>query len=158
MKSLLRSCLRAWHVVVRQPMTVQPNYLLPNQTSCITTTTFHPSIALHSTPSLCLVSVCAKMQQATIARTARQGLRTVSRHTPASRRYLAAPASGSFNYQSGESGGVKIASRDVAGPTSTVAVVARAGTRFQPLPGFSDALEKFAFKVAPCEAQFRHGS
>lgn len=85
------------------------------------------------------------MQQATATRAARQSLNTLARQAP--RRYLAAPASGSFNYQSGEANGLKFASRDVAGPTTTVSVVARAGTRFQPLPGFSEALDKFAYKV-----------
>lgn len=62
------------------------------------------------------------------------------------RRRLATAASGSFNYETGEAAGVKIASRDLPGPTTHLAVVAKAGTRFQPLPGFSDGLEKFAFK------------
>ncbi|RMZ89992.1 hypothetical protein DV736_g2787, partial [Chaetothyriales sp. CBS 134916] len=62
------------------------------------------------------------------------------------RRGLAATASGSFQYQTGEAHGVKYASRDVPGPTTTLAIVSKAGTRYQPLPGYSDALEKFAFK------------
>lgn len=71
-----------------------------------------------------------------------------SLHTAApSRRGLAAAASGSFQYETGDASGVKFASRDVPGATTTLAVVARGGTRFQPYPGYSDALEKFAFKV-----------
>ena len=62
------------------------------------------------------------------------------------KRRLATVASGTFNYETGEAAGVKIASRDLPGPTTHLAVVAKAGTRFQPLPGFSTALEKFAFK------------
>ncbi|OJD31914.1 ubiquinol-cytochrome c reductase core subunit 2 [Diplodia corticola] len=65
---------------------------------------------------------------------------------PAGRRGLAAPASGSFQYQTGDHSGVKFASRDLAGPTTTLALVAKAGTRYQPLPGLTEALEKFAFK------------
>ncbi|KNG82162.1 ubiquinol-cytochrome C reductase complex core protein 2 [Aspergillus nomiae NRRL 13137] len=42
--------------------------------------------------------------------------------------------------------GVKLANREVAGPTATLALVAKAGPRHQPFPGFSDALEQFAFK------------
>ena len=61
-------------------------------------------------------------------------------------RCLATAASGSFNYESGEAAGVKFASRDLPGPTTHLAVVARAGTRFQPLPGYSEGLEKFAYK------------
>lgn len=52
-----------------------------------------------------------------------------------------------FEYEAGEAHGVKIATRDVAGPTTTLTVVAKAGSRYQPLPGFSDSLSKFAFKV-----------
>lgn len=63
------------------------------------------------------------------------------------RRGLAAPASGSFQYQTGEAGGVKYASRDLAGPTTTLALVSRAGTRYQPLPGLAEGLEKYAFRV-----------
>ncbi|RMD43219.1 hypothetical protein DV735_g1958, partial [Chaetothyriales sp. CBS 134920] len=62
------------------------------------------------------------------------------------KRGLAAAASGSFQYQTGEAHGIKYASRDVSGPTTTLAIVSKAGTRYQPLPGYSDALEKFAFK------------
>ena len=63
------------------------------------------------------------------------------------RRGLASAASGSFTYETGETTGVKFASRDLPGPTTHVAVVARAGTRYQPMPGFTDGLEQFAFKV-----------
>ncbi|KAI9730935.1 MAG: ubiquinol-cytochrome c reductase core subunit 1 [Claussenomyces sp. TS43310] len=67
---------------------------------------------------------------------------------PANRRGLAAAVSGStsFNYSSGEASGVKVASRDVAGPTTKLAVVAKAGTRYQTLPGLTTGLEQFAFK------------
>ena len=67
--------------------------------------------------------------------------------SPSNRRGLAAAASGSFQYKTGDAAGVKFATRDLAGPTTTLAVVAKAGTRYQILPGFSDGLEKFAFKV-----------
>ena len=63
------------------------------------------------------------------------------------KRGLAAPASGSFQYQSGEAKGVKFASRDFAGPTTTLALVAKAGTRYQPLPGLTEGLANFAFRV-----------
>jgi ubiquinol-cytochrome c reductase core subunit 2 len=62
---------------------------------------------------------------------------------------MAAAASGSFQYETGEHSGVKFASRDLPGATTTLSVVAKAGTRYQPYPGFADALEKFAFKVHP---------
>lgn len=63
------------------------------------------------------------------------------------KRGLAAPASGSFQYQSGEAKGVKFASRDFAGPTTTLALVAKAGTRYQSLPGLTEGLANFAFRV-----------
>ena len=85
---------------------------------------------------------------ASIGRAARGvGIRRQWRTCPSNRRGLAAPASGSFSYETGDTSGVKFASRNLPGPTTTVAVVARAGTRYQPLPGFSEGLEKFAFKV-----------
>jgi len=66
---------------------------------------------------------------------------------PAQRRGLAAPASGSFQYQAGEAKGVKFASREFAGATTTLALVAKAGTRYQPLPGLTEGLQHFAFRV-----------
>jgi ubiquinol-cytochrome c reductase core subunit 2 len=80
----------------------------------------------------------------------RNALRTIQKQScaaPNNRRGLAAAASGSFQYETGDSNGVKFASRDLPGPTTTLAVVAKAGTRYQPLPGYADALESFAFKV-----------
>lgn len=79
-----------------------------------------------------------------------RALRASRRQLPVAalqRRGLAAAASGSFQYETGDASGVKYASRDLPGPTTTLTVVAKAGTRFQPLPGYSDLLEKFAFKV-----------
>jgi hypothetical protein len=58
-----------------------------------------------------------------------------------------APASGSFAYQTGDAAGTKFASRDLSGPTTTLALVSKAGTRFQTLPGLTEGLEKFAFRV-----------
>jgi ubiquinol-cytochrome c reductase core subunit 2 len=43
--------------------------------------------------------------------------------------------------------GLKIAARDGHGPTTKLAVIAKAGTRYQPLPGLTVGLEEFAFKV-----------
>lgn len=62
-------------------------------------------------------------------------------------RGLAAPASGSFTYESGDAQGIKFASRDIPGPVASVAIVAKAGTRYQPFPGLTEALEHYAFKV-----------
>ncbi|KAE9372175.1 LuxS/MPP-like metallohydrolase [Stipitochalara longipes BDJ] len=67
---------------------------------------------------------------------------------PANRRGLAAAVSGStsFSYDTADVGGVKVASRDVTGPTTKLAVVAKAGTRYQSAPGLTSGLEQFAFK------------
>ncbi|KAI9803536.1 MAG: hypothetical protein M1825_001879 [Sarcosagium campestre] len=62
------------------------------------------------------------------------------------RRGLAAAASGSFQYRTGTVDGIKVASRDLAGPTTTLGLVAKAGTRYEFFPGFTEGLEKFAFK------------
>jgi len=82
-----------------------------------------------------------------LGRAASQTLRSRVRIPQTSRRGLAAAASGSFQYETGDAAGVKFSSRDLPGPTTTLAVVAKAGSRYQLLPGFSDALEKFAFKA-----------
>ena len=77
-----------------------------------------------------------------------RGLRYQCHAQVSSRRGLASAASGSFSYETGDVAGVKFASRELPGPTTTVAVVARAGTRYQLLPGSTEGLEKFAFKVS----------
>ncbi|CAL3966945.1 hypothetical protein PZA11_003397 [Diplocarpon coronariae] len=67
---------------------------------------------------------------------------------PSNRRGLAASISGStsFSYDTADVNGVKVASRDVAGPTTKLAVIAKAGTRYQTAPGLTSGLEQFAFK------------
>ena len=62
------------------------------------------------------------------------------------RRLTTAP-SRTLSYETSEAAGIKIGSRDIAGPTTYLALVAKAGTRYQSLPGLTEALEKFAFKV-----------
>ena len=84
------------------------------------------------------------ISRAALARSGQHASR--SSIAPVRRRCLATAASGNFSYETGESTGVKFASRDLPGPTTHLAVVAKAGTRYEPLPGFSDGLEKFAFK------------
>ncbi|KAH7117608.1 Metalloenzyme, LuxS/M16 peptidase-like protein [Dendryphion nanum] len=83
--------------------------------------------------------------RSTVCRGAQRAIRRQAVH-PAQRRGLAAPASGSFQYQSGDAKGVKFASRDFAGPTTTLALVSKAGTRYQPLPGLTEGLANFAFR------------
>ena len=60
--------------------------------------------------------------------------------------YASASSSGAF--ETSDVDGLKVASRDAHGPTTKLAVVAKAGTRFQPLPGLAVGLEEFAFKVS----------
>lgn len=73
--------------------------------------------------------------------------RAVRRSWQQQNRGLAAPASGSFQYEAGDAQGVKFASRDIPGPVSSLAIVAKAGTRYQAFPGLTEALEQYAFKV-----------
>lgn len=68
-------------------------------------------------------------------------------HAPATRRSLASPASGSFNYETGTAAGVKYAARDIPGPTAQVALVSQAGTRYETAPGLTLGLQNYAFKV-----------
>ncbi|CEJ62094.1 Cytochrome b-c1 complex subunit 2, mitochondrial [Penicillium brasilianum] len=76
---------------------------------------------------------------------------SLSRNAPralsAGRRAMASAANPSFQYDVTEAAGVKVANREVSGATGTLALVAKAGSRYQPFPGFADALEKFAFKT-----------
>ncbi|AEO71071.1 uncharacterized protein THITE_2082556 [Thermothielavioides terrestris NRRL 8126] len=62
------------------------------------------------------------------------------------RRGFAAVASPKASYEPTTIGDVKVASRDDGGPTTRLAVVAKAGTRYEPLPGLTVGLEEFAFK------------
>jgi hypothetical protein len=82
-----------------------------------------------------------------LGRTAHRTLLQQCHARPIHCRGMAAAASGTFSYETSEAAGIKIASRDIPGPTAYLAVVAKAGTRYQPLPGLTEALEKFAFKV-----------
>ena len=60
------------------------------------------------------------------------------------------PTSGS--YEPTNVAGVKVASRDDNGPVTRLAIVAKAGTRYEPLPGLTVGLEEFAFKVRAAAA------
>ena len=87
------------------------------------------------------------ISRASLGRNAQAALRCQCLIKPNHRRSFAAPTSPSFSYETGDASGIKFASRDLPGPTTYLAVVAKAGTRYQPFPGFSDGLEQFAFKV-----------
>ena len=111
---------------------------------------FHKT-ALHPSSGSTLRSSQLKRHSKMLVRSSasRCSARALRRQTCSSvqRRNLAAPASGSYQYETGEESNVKFATRDFPGPTTTLTVVAKAGTRYQTRPGYSDALEKFAFKV-----------
>ncbi|KAK0748541.1 Metalloenzyme, LuxS/M16 peptidase-like protein [Apiosordaria backusii] len=61
-------------------------------------------------------------------------------------RGFAAAASPKASYEPTTIAGVKVASRDDNGPTTRLAVVAKAGTRYEPRPGLTVGLEEFAYK------------
>ena len=96
------------------------------------------------------------ISRASISRNAQLGLPKTACSRLVQSRGLAAAASGSFAYETGDASGVKYASRNLSGPTTTLAVVAKAGTRYQPLPGFTEGLEKFAFKVSIISCKLHH--
>ena len=50
-------------------------------------------------------------------------------------------------YDVSEAAGVKVANRDAPSATGSLILVAKAGPRYQPFPGFTEALENFAFQV-----------
>lgn len=54
----------------------------------------------------------------------------------------------SFTYETADVAGVTVATRDSHGPTTKLAIVAKAGTRYEPAPGLTVGLEEFAFKVS----------
>jgi len=126
-----------------------------SSSSCLSDTPLTSSSKLRHSPPLStrvyISLTLAAAMMATPALLGRNVTQTFRRQIHAisvPRRGLAAAASGSFQYETGNTAGVKFASRDLPGPTTTLTVVAKAGTRYQILPGYSDALEKFAFKVS----------
>src|SRR6478735_4924377 len=104
------------------------------------------SIALPRRPKDCQLptpSPAKMISRSSLARTAQQAARQSCRVQR--RTYAAAASTGS--YETSDASGLKIASRDSHGPTTKLAVVAKAGTRYQPLPGLTAGLAEFAFKV-----------
>ena len=84
--------------------------------------------------------------RSSLARTAQQAARQSCSVRPLQcRGYAAAASTGAF--ETTDQSGIKIASRDAHGPTTRLAIVAKGGTRYQPLPGLTVGLEEFAFKV-----------
>jgi hypothetical protein len=118
---------------------VHPQAVLPKSPSHIRASR-HP---LNSPPLRAASQSPAMISRSSLGRITR----LIRRHQSANRRGLAAATSGSLKFQTGEAAGIKIASRGLTGPTTTVALVAKAGTRYEALPGVADGLEKFAYKV-----------
>jgi hypothetical protein len=67
-----------------------------------------------------------------------------------------ASSGGSFDFQLSDAAGTKLVSRNVPGPVSTLAVVAKAGTRYQWIPGLSEGLANFAFRVRSSRIDLMH--
>lgn len=61
-------------------------------------------------------------------------------------RGFAVAASEKASYEPTNIAGVKVAARDDGGPTTRLAIIAKAGTRYEALPGLTVGLEEFAFK------------
>lgn len=91
-------------------------------------------------------------RSAALTRGAKLGLRRQDCAKLAQRRTYAAAAAGasteSASFESAEINGIKVASRDPRSPTARLAVIAKAGTRYQPQPGLTVGLEEFAFKAS----------
>ena len=88
------------------------------------------------------------LSRSAIGQSAQRAARAAAQ--PAARRNYSAAVSGSTSnsYENADIKGIRVASRDVSGPTTKLAIVAKAGTRYQTLPGLTQGLEQFAFKVS----------
>ncbi|KAI1813329.1 ubiquinol-cytochrome C reductase complex CORE protein 2 precursor [Poronia punctata] len=89
-----------------------------------------------------------------------RGIQLAARkQTPSQLRGYAAAAGSaiptSFAYETTDVAGVKVATRDSRGPTTKLAVVAKAGTRYEPAPGLTVGLEEFAFKDTSSRSAIR---
>merc|ERR1712000_600516 len=91
-------------------------------------------------------SISTMISRAALARNAQQAVRRSWAARPAQQRTFASAASSSGAFETSDVSGLKVASRDSHGPTTKLAIVAKAGTRFQPLPGLTVGLEEYAFK------------
>ncbi|EAA26886.2 ubiquinol-cytochrome C reductase complex CORE protein 2 precursor [Neurospora crassa] len=86
------------------------------------------------------------ISRSALSRGSQLALRRPAAAKTAQRGFAAAAASPAASYEPTTIAGVKVASRDDSGPTTRLAVVAKAGTRYEPLPGLTVGLEEFAFK------------
>ncbi|OAA67869.1 ubiquinol-cytochrome c reductase complex core protein [Niveomyces insectorum RCEF 264] len=100
------------------------------------------------------------LSRSAVSRASQLALRRQAAHRPATRGYAAAAAAVSTSSSASSSssvsstaafeptniGGITVVSKDPQGPATKLAVVAKAGTRYQPAPGLTAGLEGFAFK------------
>ncbi|PNY29444.1 Cytochrome b-c1 complex subunit 2, mitochondrial [Tolypocladium capitatum] len=86
------------------------------------------------------------ISRSSLARSAQQAVRRTCSVQPLQRRGFAAAAStGAF--ETTDVTGLKVASRDAHGPTTKLAIVAKAGTRYQPLPGLTNTQRRSALRI-----------
>ncbi|GAA5821379.1 hypothetical protein JCM11251_004595 [Rhodosporidiobolus azoricus] len=86
-------------------------------------------------------------------RTANAVRAQASRAVPALTRGYAAPSSSVFAVQ--EVNGIKVAAADQGLPTSSISVVVKAGSRFEPAPGVAHVLKNSLFKSTSKRSQIR---
>lgn len=101
---------------------------------------------LLSLPSVLHPTHAIMLSRSTFSRNAPRALQ---KQCAASRRGMASATTPGLQYEVSDAAGVKVANREIGGPTGTLALVAKAGSRYQPFPGFSEALDQFAFQVGP---------
>lgn len=87
------------------------------------------------------------LSRTSLGRQAARAVRKQCLSNPSQRGMASPAAPRGLDYETTEAGGVKLACRDYPAPTTTLTVVAKGGSRYQPLPGYSDVLAQFAFKV-----------
>ena len=85
------------------------------------------------------------LSRTAVSRASQLALRRQSCAQAQVRGYAAAASSGTF--EAFDVAGVSVVAKDGQGLSTKLAVVAKAGTRYQPAPGLTAGLEAFAFKV-----------
>ncbi|KAI5295900.1 ubiquinol-cytochrome c reductase core subunit 1 [Ascosphaera acerosa] len=74
---------------------------------------------------------------------------------PQHRCLATASDAGRYDFEAGEAAGIKYANQNIPGLTGSLTVVAKGGSRYQASEGFSEVLEKFAFKSTAKRSQLR---
>ncbi|KAK8086848.1 hypothetical protein PG994_001822 [Apiospora phragmitis] len=89
------------------------------------------------------------ISRAALSRGAQLAARRQASSKLVQRGYAAAASSApsSFTYETTDVAGVKTATRDSHGPTTKLAVVAKAGTRYQPAPGLTNTQKRTALRL-----------